>query len=132
MRRVALLAFPMALSFLDCSESAGGPEYTQIGIGAARPGETTDLQCTRIPVMPGGIVEREFELRGGIGAKLHGTRDGADVSFSGVENASETRRRFSHETLDAGFAERIDAVSLAAGEAYVLLINSGCGTDVAP
>jgi hypothetical protein len=131
-KRIALLALPVALSFLDCSESAGGPEYTQIGIGAARPGESTDLECSRIPVMPGGVVEREFELGGGIGAWLHGTRDRTDVSFSGIENASEARRSFSHETLDAGFGERIDVVSLAAGEAYVLIVNSGCGTDVTP
>lgn len=112
-----------------CSESAGGPEYTQIGVGAGRVGAVADLECTRLPVMPGGIVERELELNGGVRAWLRGTRDGAEVKFSGIENPNGARRSFSHETLDNGFVERIEVVTLA-GDDFVIVVNSGCGTGV--
>ena len=112
-----------------CSQSAGGPEYTQLGVGAGRAGAVADLECTRLPVMPGGIVQREFELNGGVRAWLRGTRDGAEVKFSGIEAPHEAQRSFSHETLDTGFVERINVVTLA-GDDFVIVVNSGCGDGV--
>ena len=123
-RAVALLPLLAA-----CSESAGGPEYTRIGVGAGRVGAVADLECTWLPVMPGGIVERELELNGGIRARLRGTRDGAKLEFSGIEDPDAAARSFSHETLDSGFGERIEVVTLG-GDDYVILVNSGCGTGV--
>lgn len=125
----AFVTLALGLGYAACSESAGGPDYVQVGVGAGRAGAVVDLECTWMPVMPGGIVEREFELNGGIGAWLHGTRDGAEVKFSGIENASAAGRSFSHETLENGFAERIDVVT-AAGDDFVILVNSGCGSAV--
>lgn len=127
LRALAVLAFVPALA--DCSESAGGPDYVQIGLGAGRAGAIVDLECTWLPVMPGGIVERELELNGGIGAWLRGTREGARVKFSRIENASDAERRFSHDTIDSGFAERINVVT-AAGDDYIIIVNSGCGSGV--
>lgn len=123
----ALLAFAITLG--ACSESAGGPDYVQVGIGAGRAGSIVDLECTWMPVMPGGIVERDLELNGGISAWLHGTRDGAVVKFSGIADPDAAARAFTHETLDSGFAERINVVT-AAGDDFIILVNSGCGSGV--
>ena len=127
LRGLAIVSFVPALA--DCSESAGGPDYVQVGLGAGRAGAVVDLECTWMPVMPGGIVEREFELNGGIGAWLRGTRDGVRVKFSGIENPGDAERTFSHDAIDSGFGERIDVVT-AAGDDYVILVNSGCGGGV--
>jgi len=128
-RRLPALLLTLLPLLAGCSESAGGPDYTQIGVGAGRAGAVADLQCTWLPVMPGGIVERELELNGGIRARVRGTRDGAKVEFAGVEDPDGAARYFSHETLDSGFGERIDVVTLG-GDDYVILVNSGCGTGV--
>ena len=119
----------LAIGYAACSETAGGPDYVQVGVAAGRSGAIVNLECTWMPVMPGGIVERELELNGGVGVWLHGTRDGAELKFSGIENPSEAARSFSHETIENGFSERIDVVT-AAGDDFVVLVSSGCDGGV--
>ena len=123
-----LLLLPLPL-LAACAVSAGGPDYAAIGVGAGRAGAVADLECTWLPVMPGGIVERELELNGGIRARLRGTRDGAKLDFSGIEDPDAAARRFSHETLDNRVSERIGVVTLG-GDDYVILVTSDCDTSV--
>jgi hypothetical protein len=125
----AFVTLSLAIGYAACSETAGGPDYVQVGVAAGRSGAIVNPECTWMPVMPGGIVERELELNGGVGAWLHGTRDGVELKFSGIENPNEAARRFSHETLENGFAERIDVVT-AAGDDFIVLVSSGCGSGV--
>jgi hypothetical protein len=67
----------------------------------------------------------EFELNGGIRVWFRGTRDGADVKFSGIESPAQAERSFSRETLAEDFSERIDVVTLA-GDDYIILVSSDC------
>jgi hypothetical protein len=56
---------------------------------------------------------------------LEGTRDGVEVTLSGVVNAEDARRSFAHDELVAGTSQTL-AIEATDGDSYRLILTSPC------
>jgi hypothetical protein len=114
---------------LACTSSAGGPEYAGLSLQASDMlGRATDRACIELPVMPGGRVERDVRMGDAFVVHVAGTRDGIEVTLSGVANGEDARRSFTHDELVAGRSETL-AVQASDGDSYDLLMSSPCAPE---
>jgi hypothetical protein len=114
---------------VGCSSSAGGPDYAALSLQASDMlGRATDRACVELPVMPGGRVDRDVRMGDAFVVHVAGTRDGIEVTLSGVVNADDARRRFTHDELVAGSSETLP-LEADDGNAYELLLSSPCARE---
>lgn len=109
-----------------CSLEPGGPAYAQLSLYAENErGLVTDDECTMLPVLPGGHTVREFRFGGAFRATLEAERDELRLSFEGVRNQEDFRRKLTHERLHAGYAEQLTLETLD-GEAFDVFLSAPC------
>lgn len=122
----ASLPVVLVLSLVGCGVSPGGPEYTELGIQVED--AATNLlseECTPLPVLPGGIVERDLALAPGLSAHVLATRDSADVTLSGITESSLAHVAVTQAELYRGYARSL-AVTTLEGQSYALALVSPC------
>lgn len=109
-----------------CTNQPAGLSYTSVTLSATNSqGETTQGECTTLPILLGSRSLNDIDFDGRFRARIFASAQDVEITFSGVQSASSLRRDVSAEELEGGYSETLDVVA-SNGEAYEVLINSGC------
>jgi hypothetical protein len=119
------LAVALASALSACGGSPGGPRYAEIGVSASTGGAVLTSECLPLPVLPGGTIEKDFELAPTLSAHVFLVRDSAEVSLEGTTDPYSAHVKLPLQTLLSGYVQDLNVTSVD-GHAYVVTLASPC------
>jgi hypothetical protein len=125
--RLAALVAVGVVAFAGCT-SAGGPGFVTLGVtvegaGGGSPSAGLATVCARLPVLLGSAVDKQAAVPAGFSVKIQATRDGADVTFPGADDAPQNLS-FTLDELQAGVSDNVSVRS--GGGTFDVLVATGC------
>jgi hypothetical protein len=120
------VATTLTLALAACSTAPGGPEYAELGLRALdASGAELQRECVPLPVLPGGVVDKDLTLAPGLGAQVHTEQDFAEVALSGTNDPASARVTVPRTTLLGGYTKTL-AVTTTSGDAYSVVLLGPC------
>jgi len=129
--RLAFKALGVALALGACALSPGGPEYAEIGLRTLdSSGQELSRECLPLPVLPGGVVEKDVALAPGLDAHVLAMRDSAEVTLRGTDDPVSGHVVVTQPTLLRGYTNTL-AVTTLEGGTYSVVLFAPCSTPAA-
>jgi len=124
--RLALLLSVFVVT--GCSTSPGGPQYAELGIRTLDSSDQVlSVECLPLPVLPGGVVEKDVTLGPGLSAHVVALRDSAEVTLQGTNDPFTGHVTVSQPTLLSGYDNVLDVTTLD-GETLTVVLFSPCSS----
>jgi hypothetical protein len=127
-----LLSLGALLAATACSETPGGPAYTDIGLRTLdRSSQELDRACWPLPVLPGGVVAETRSLAPGLTAHVKNDRDSAEVTLDGTDDPASAHVKVPQGDLVTGYTKTLDVTTIG-GDSYSVLVFGPCNPPKVP